>query len=95
MDLSTITEMRAIWERSLHMTDLSLDDNFFDVGGHSLSMVVVQDRITERFGVEIGMDQLFRNGLQIGNPQGRIVQFDGVELVRINARSMCVAHHKL
>ncbi|MFW8595967.1 acyl carrier protein [Cribrihabitans neustonicus] len=61
MNSSTVAEMRAIWEKSLHTTDLSLDDDFFDVGGHSLSMVVVQDRITERFGVEIAMDQLFRN----------------------------------
>lgn len=61
MDASTVAEMRAIWEKILRATDLSLDDNFFDVGGNSLHMVVVQDRITERFGVELRMDQLFRN----------------------------------
>mmetsp|Transcript_29674 Transcript_29674/g.58798 ORF Transcript_29674/g.58798 Transcript_29674/m.58798 type:complete len:82 (+) Transcript_29674:2647-2892(+) len=61
MDVSTAVEMHAIWEKSLHATDLSWDDDFFDVGGNSLYMVVVQDRITERFGVKLEMDQLFRN----------------------------------
>jgi microcystin synthetase protein McyG len=61
MDVSTTAEMRAIWEKSLRRTDLSLDDDFFDVGGHSLHMVVVQDSISRRLGVKLGMDQLFRN----------------------------------
>jgi aryl carrier-like protein len=61
MDVTTVAEIRSIWEKSLHATDLRLDDDFFDVGGNSLYMVVVQERIAERFGVKLGMDQLFRN----------------------------------
>jgi aryl carrier-like protein len=46
---ATIT---AIWKDVLQVSDLSPDDNFFDVGGHSLLMAQVHQRLQEALGRE-------------------------------------------
>ena len=37
------------------------DDDFFDLGGHSLTMARIQARLKENLGVEASMEQLFSN----------------------------------
>jgi natural product biosynthesis luciferase-like monooxygenase protein len=39
------TLVRGIWNEVLGVADLSVDDNFFDVGGHSLLIVQVHERL--------------------------------------------------
>lgn len=53
-------KVHEIWSRELDLADFSDDDDFFDLGGHSLIMAKIQTAITEELGVEVAMDELFR-----------------------------------
>jgi acyl carrier protein len=53
--------VRAIWCRELQRDDLSVDDDFFALGGQSLIMVRIQGAFMEELGVEVSMDQMFLN----------------------------------
>ena len=57
----TADSVRAIWCRELQRDDISVDDDFFALGGQSLIMVKIQGAFIEELGVEITMDQLFLN----------------------------------
>ena len=50
----------AIWKAALHLERIGLDENFFDLGGHSLMMVQVRNRICELLNQDITMVDLFR-----------------------------------
>ncbi|MGH9361540.1 MAG: phosphopantetheine-binding protein, partial [Thermoanaerobaculia bacterium] len=51
--------MAAIWGEVLGMARVGVEDDFFDLGGHSLLGVQVVSRVAEAFGVEIPLRQLF------------------------------------
>ncbi len=51
----------AIWCRELQSDDISADDNFFTLGGHSVIMARIQGAFIEELGVEVPMDQMFLN----------------------------------
>jgi acyl carrier protein len=53
--------VRAIWRRELQRDDISVDDDFFALGGQSVIMVRVQGALMTELGVEVPMDQLFLN----------------------------------
>jgi amino acid adenylation domain-containing protein len=50
----------SIWRSVLNIEQVSVYDNFFDLGGHSLSMVKVHTKLTEGFAANISMVELFR-----------------------------------
>ncbi|SME90659.1 amino acid adenylation domain-containing protein [Tistlia consotensis] len=52
-------ELAAIWATLLGREEVGLDVSFFDVGGHSLLVVKLQERLAERFGVELPIGELF------------------------------------
>lgn len=54
-------KVRAIWCRELGRDGISVDDDFFALGGQSLIMVRIQGAYMEELGVEIPMDQMFLN----------------------------------
>lgn len=41
-----------VWRETLQVTEVGGDDNFFDLGGHSLAMVKVFDRLQEELAGE-------------------------------------------
>ncbi|QHS63370.1 non-ribosomal peptide synthetase [Chitinophaga agri] len=49
----------AIWEDVLDYKPIGLDDNFFEVGGHSLKAIQVLSRIQREFGISISLGTLF------------------------------------
>lgn len=51
--------VRAIWCRELQRDDISVDDDFFTLGGQSLIMVRIQGAFMDELGVEVPMDQMF------------------------------------
>ncbi|MGW2421037.1 acyl carrier protein [Streptomyces sp. NPDC001709] len=53
--------VRAIWCREFQRDDISADEDFFALGGQSLIMVRIQGAFIEELGVEVPMDELFRN----------------------------------
>ncbi|WP_327364831.1 acyl carrier protein [Streptomyces sp. NBC_01296] len=53
--------VRAIWCRELQRDEISVDDDFFALGGQSLIMVRIQGAFMDELGVEVPMDQMFLN----------------------------------
>jgi amino acid adenylation domain-containing protein len=56
------TERRIaeIWQEVLGLERVGVEDNFFDLGGHSLALVQVQRKIRSRFGRDVSVVDLFR-----------------------------------
>ncbi|MFC4061551.1 phosphopantetheine-binding protein, partial [Planomonospora corallina] len=50
----------AIWCEVLERDRVGPDDNFFDIGGHSLALAAVHARLRARLGRELRMVDLFR-----------------------------------
>jgi aryl carrier-like protein len=50
----------AAWREVLQQDRLSVDDNFFDVGGHSLLLIKVLERLRAQLTVELSVLDLFR-----------------------------------
>jgi amino acid adenylation domain-containing protein len=49
----------AIWQQMLHIDKVGVDDNFFDLGGHSLLMVQVHSELQKVFQRDIPIVELF------------------------------------
>jgi hypothetical protein len=52
-------ELVAIWRDVLGIQNVGLHDNFFDLGGHSLLLLLVQRRISARFNRMFSIAELF------------------------------------
>ncbi|WP_187442198.1 condensation domain-containing protein [Sutcliffiella horikoshii] len=48
-----------IWEEVLEVSPIGIDDNFFDLGGHSLKAIQIRLRIKQQLGIEIDLKDLF------------------------------------
>jgi amino acid adenylation domain-containing protein len=63
---STVYQMKAeqliadIWKELLHVENVGIYDNFFDVGGHSLLMTQVCGRLQKTFDKNISMVDMFK-----------------------------------
>ncbi|MFC7643980.1 phosphopantetheine-binding protein [Streptosporangium lutulentum] len=59
---SSATEqlIAAIWREVLERDTVGPDDNFFDIGGHSLALAAVHARLCVRLDRELRMVDLFR-----------------------------------
>ncbi|WP_258042492.1 non-ribosomal peptide synthetase [Paenibacillus sp. UNC499MF] len=57
----TETEVRlaALWEEVLNADRVSLHDNFFERGGHSLKAALLLAKISKEFGVELSLRKIF------------------------------------
>jgi thioesterase domain-containing protein/acyl carrier protein len=53
-------KVRAVFQSVLGIEDVSIDQDFFDSGGHSLLAVSVCDRLTELFEIDVPLLTLFR-----------------------------------
>ncbi|MEI8257969.1 MAG: phosphopantetheine-binding protein, partial [Deltaproteobacteria bacterium] len=50
-----------VWCRLLKRSRVGRDDNFFDVGGHSLLMIRLREELSTRLGHEFSVVELFEN----------------------------------
>jgi amino acid adenylation domain-containing protein len=50
----------SVWRSILNLDRVGIDDNFFDLGGHSLLMTRVHLKLTEEFGTKIPVLEVFR-----------------------------------
>ena len=53
-------QLADIWQEVLQVEAVGIHDNFFDLGGHSLSIVQVQNKIREQLEKEVNIVDLFR-----------------------------------
>lgn len=51
----------AIWEEVLEQKTIGIDDNFFEIGGHSLRATRIISRIHKSLGVEIKLQEFFQH----------------------------------
>jgi amino acid adenylation domain-containing protein len=49
-----------IWQKLLQRENIGIDDNFFDVGGHSLLLAQVQEKLEQSFLIDIAITDLFK-----------------------------------
>jgi acyl carrier protein len=50
-----------IWKEALGVEHVGLDDNFFDLGGHSLLLAKAHTRLQSVFGPELAIIDLFKH----------------------------------
>ncbi|MBO3795582.1 amino acid adenylation domain-containing protein, partial [Bacillus subtilis] len=53
--------LSKIWKDSLNIKQISIKDNFFDLGGHSLKAIQMVNNIYKVFKVEIPLQMIFEN----------------------------------
>jgi hypothetical protein len=53
-------QVLAIWEDTLGTSGIGIDDNFFDIGGHSLLLVRMQRRIRDGLERNVPLTDLYR-----------------------------------
>lgn len=49
------------WENILNTKKIGINDNFFEIGGHSLKATILCGRIKKEFGAEVGIREIFDN----------------------------------
>jgi acyl carrier protein len=55
----TEKKVTKIWQEILGIEKISVNDNFFAIGGHSLKAIRVVSRIHQEFGIKIDVKNLF------------------------------------
>lgn len=54
------TTLRAIWVSVLGVSEVAAEDDFFEMGGHSLLAIDMIEQVRERTGVQMTMADLHR-----------------------------------
>lgn len=54
-------ELIDIWKEILNVSKVSVKDNFFDIGGNSYGLMLVNNKINELLGYSVPLMQLFEN----------------------------------
>jgi polyketide synthase PksJ len=54
-------KIASIWAHALGRPEVGLEDNFFDLGGHSLLLVRVHTRLMDELGAKVRLVDLFAN----------------------------------
>ncbi len=51
----------AVWQEVLHLEKVGVNDNFFDIGGHSLLIVQVNNKLQEILNRNLSIVEMFQN----------------------------------
>lgn len=54
-------KLASIWKDILKLHRIGINDNFFEIGGHSLKATILCGRIQKEFDIEIGVRDIFEN----------------------------------
>ncbi|WP_299258193.1 non-ribosomal peptide synthetase [uncultured Aquimarina sp.] len=54
-------QLVLIWEEILGIKNIGVTDNFFELGGHSLKIMVLINKINQKFNIEITAGEVYRN----------------------------------
>uniref|UniRef100_A0A914ZMZ4 Fatty acid synthase n=3 Tax=Parascaris TaxID=6254 RepID=A0A914ZMZ4_PARUN len=61
LEQSTEDVIKEIWKQCLGVENISLNDNFFHLGGHSLNGMQITWQVNKRFGCACTVNELFKN----------------------------------
>src|SRR5207302_2428724 len=53
--------LAAIWQEGLGVTQIGLDDDFFELGGNSLVAVQLASRVRDKFRIQLPLPTLFES----------------------------------
>lgn len=53
--------LAGLWRQTLSRRHISVTDNFFDIGGHSLLALSLMTKVEQEFGARLSIAQLFRH----------------------------------
>jgi amino acid adenylation domain-containing protein len=56
---ATMEKLRPMWRDALELAEVGVDDDLFDLGGHSLTVLQLIDRISAELGVEVSLDAFY------------------------------------
>jgi acyl transferase domain-containing protein/acyl carrier protein len=56
---SVTAGLRRLWADALGISDISEDDDFFELGGNSMNAVQLAAQVSDHFGIELGAGSLF------------------------------------
>ncbi|MGN6712764.1 MAG: amino acid adenylation domain-containing protein [Anaerocolumna jejuensis] len=54
-------KMLAVWKKVLRKESISINDNFFSLGGQSLKAILLISEISQVFGKELSIEKVFKN----------------------------------
>lgn len=57
----TEKELVSLWKDFFEVEKISIDDNFFDLGGHSLTATKLVSRIQEEFSIKLSINKIFEH----------------------------------
>ncbi len=66
-------KLADIWKEVLNIQRIGINDNFFEVGGHSLNLISLANKINQVFKVNVKMTNLFKH-LTIKNMSSLIIK---------------------
>jgi len=72
-------QLTSIWREVLGLDQIGIHDNFFDLGGHSLTAMRVVSRVIKRFPLELPLQFLFQSPT-IAEMAGVIMEHQGKQL---------------
>ncbi len=51
--------LKEVWQELLSIDEVGLDEDLFDLGGHSLTITRINGRIFQRYGIEVPLEIFF------------------------------------
>ncbi len=81
LETGTETRLGTIWQDLLEVEGVAGESNFFDLGGHSLKVVLLLMRVREEFGVGLGIEDVYASDVTLERMARRIdelVHFGGM-----------------
>jgi natural product biosynthesis luciferase-like monooxygenase protein len=88
---STERTLLEIWEKVLHLSEIGMEDNFFDLGGNSLIAVALIGDIRSVFEVDLPLINLFRSP----TVESLAKQIDAVQIQQADADELVVLIEQL
>jgi amino acid adenylation domain-containing protein len=89
----------TMWKEILRLERVGRDDHFFELGGHSLLVVQFITRVRQKFGVDIGINAVFRMptlaALAGVIAAETVAQFEASDIARIEAEMANMSEEEL